>query len=79
MLKNPWSHVRWRGNYSELDALHWTEELKKALNYDPESAASFDNRVVWIDYDSLCKFFEVVTHITEIFEKIASILPFLST
>jgi calpain-7 len=60
MLKNPWSHVRWRGNYSELDAKHWTEELKKLLNYNPESAANFDNGVFWIDYDSLCTFFDVV-------------------
>ncbi|CAH1395446.1 unnamed protein product [Nezara viridula] len=42
-LKNPWSHVRWRGNYSELDTLHWTREMCAALNYDPKSAASFDN------------------------------------
>ena len=60
MLKNPWSHVRWRGDYSELDAKHWTEELKKLLNYNPESAANFDNGVFWIDYDSLCTFFDVV-------------------
>ncbi|XP_046445649.1 calpain-7-like isoform X2 [Daphnia pulex] len=60
MLKNPWSHVRWKGNYSELDANHWTEDLKKQLNYNPESAANFDNGVFWIDYDSLCTFFDVV-------------------
>lgn len=59
MLKNPWSHVRWKGNFSELDVVHWTEEMKKLLNYSPESAASFDNGVFWIDYDSLCAFFDV--------------------
>ncbi|KAG7189662.1 hypothetical protein KM043_017338 [Ampulex compressa] len=58
-LKNPWSHLRWRGNYSELDARHWTRELKEKLNYDPDSASQFDNGVFWIDYDSICRFFDV--------------------
>ncbi|XP_014469420.1 PREDICTED: calpain-7-like [Dinoponera quadriceps] len=58
-LKNPWSHLRWRGNYSELDMKHWTQDLKEALNYDPESASEFDNGVFWIDYDSICRFFDV--------------------
>ncbi|KAF4526491.1 hypothetical protein B566_EDAN013779 [Ephemera danica] len=58
-LKNPWSHLRWRGNYSELDTRHWTEELKSILKFDPNSAAMFDNGVFWIDLDSICQFFEV--------------------
>lgn len=58
-LKNPWSHLRWKGNYSELDTMHWTNELKEALNYDPDSASQFDNGIFWIDYDSICRFFDV--------------------
>lgn len=58
-LKNPWSHIRWRGNFSELDLSHWTEELKQALDFDPYSASTFDNGIFWIDYDSLLKFFDV--------------------
>ncbi|OXA52212.1 Calpain-7 [Folsomia candida] len=60
LVKNPWSHLRWKGNYSELDALHWTDEMKRLLNYDPSCASMFDNGVFWIDYDSICKFFDVI-------------------
>jgi len=60
LLKNPWSHLRWRGNYSELDAVHWTEEMKRLLNYNPNDAQMFDNGVFWIDYDSIIKFFDVI-------------------
>ena len=59
MLKNPWNHLRWKGNYSERDLAHWSHDLQTALNYDPKSAQMFDNGVFWIDYDSLCKFFDV--------------------
>ncbi|XP_063826213.1 calpain-7-like [Ostrinia nubilalis] len=58
-LKNPWSHLRWRGNYSELDTVHWTPNLRGLLNYDPESAAQYDNGVFWIDYTSILEFFDV--------------------
>ena len=53
LLKNPWSHLRWRGNYSELDARHWTPEMQKALNYDPKSAKNFDNGVFWVSFTKI--------------------------
>uniref|UniRef100_A0A2M4BF65 Putative cytosolic ca2+-dependent cysteine protease calpain n=1 Tax=Anopheles marajoara TaxID=58244 RepID=A0A2M4BF65_9DIPT len=58
-LKNPWSHLRWRGNYSELDAVHWTPKLQRELNYDPKLAATYDNGVFWIDFPSIINFFDV--------------------
>lgn len=58
-LKNPWSTLRWKGRFSELDTSSWTMELQELLNYDPNSAAQFDNGVFWIDYDSVCHFFDV--------------------
>jgi len=45
MLKNPWSHLRWKGSFSENDTVHWTEEMKRLLNYNPSDAAMFDNGI----------------------------------
>ncbi|CAH8620579.1 unnamed protein product [Dicrocoelium dendriticum] len=59
MLKNPWSHLRWKGNFSEHDSRNWTPDLQAKLNYDRLSAQSLDNGVFWIDYASLCYFFDV--------------------
>ena len=50
LLKNPWSHLRWKGNYSEMDARHWTPEMQTALNYDPKNAKNFDNGVFWVSH-----------------------------
>ncbi|VVD05817.1 unnamed protein product [Leptidea sinapis] len=58
-LKNPWSHLRWRGRYSELDTTSWTPALRAELGYDPDSAAQYDNGVFWIDYPSILNFFDV--------------------
>jgi calpain-7 len=58
-VKNPWSHLRWKGNFSEYDVTNWTEELKQALNYDPNLACNVDNGIFWIDYESLQSFFDV--------------------
>jgi calpain-7 len=58
-LKNPWHHQRWKGNFSEQDD-NWTPELKKALHFDQMQALRDDNGVFWIDWKSLCQFFDVV-------------------
>lgn len=42
-LKNPWSHLRWKGRYSERDEKSWTPDLLKYLNFDPKTAQKFDN------------------------------------
>ncbi len=60
LLKNPWAHLRWKGNYSEQDERHWTPRMRRALNYDPGEQRNFDNGVFWIDYDSLCRFYDVI-------------------
>lgn len=60
LLKNPWSHVRWKGNFSELDTRNWTPKLQEALKYDPRNAKMFDNGVFWIDYESICRFYDII-------------------
>ena len=59
-LKNPWSYLRWKGAYSVGDAQRWTPELRKALNYDVNTAMQHDNGVFWIDYPSLLRYFQGV-------------------
>jgi len=59
-LKNPWSHLRWRGNWSELDTKNWTQVFREKLGYNPEDAVNFDNGVFWIDYKSLQHYYDVL-------------------
>ncbi|XP_065834717.1 calpain-7-like [Oscarella lobularis] len=59
-LKNPWSHLRWKGRFSENDTQSWTPALRKALNYDRNRALETDNGVFWMDWDTLCHFYDVV-------------------
>lgn len=44
-LKNPWSHLRWKGRYCERDEKNWTPELLKYLSFDPKTAQKFDNGI----------------------------------
>nr|XP_044991974.1 calpain-7 isoform X3 [Jaculus jaculus] len=59
-LKNPWSHLRWKGRYSENDIKNWTPELQKYLNFDPRTAQKIDNGIFWISWDDLCQYYDVV-------------------
>ncbi|XP_039768764.1 calpain-7 isoform X4 [Ornithorhynchus anatinus] len=59
-LKNPWSHLRWKGRYSENDVRNWTPELQKYLNFDPRTAQKIDNGIFWIAWEDLCQYFDVI-------------------
>ncbi|KAL2084694.1 hypothetical protein ACEWY4_020212 [Coilia grayii] len=59
-LKNPWSHLRWKGRYSERDEKNWTPDLLKYLNFDPKMAQKFDNGVFWIIWEDLCQYYDVI-------------------
>ncbi|XP_028835821.1 calpain-7 [Denticeps clupeoides] len=59
-LKNPWSHLRWKGRYSERDEKNWTSDLLKYLNFDPKTAQKFDNGVFWIIWEDLCQYYDVI-------------------
>ncbi|XP_055151450.1 calpain-7 isoform X5 [Symphalangus syndactylus] len=59
-LKNPWSHLRWKGRYSENDVKNWTPDLQKYLNFDPRTAQKIDNGIFWISWDDLCQYYDVI-------------------
>ncbi|XP_066483406.1 calpain-7 isoform X4 [Tiliqua scincoides] len=59
-LKNPWSHLRWKGRYSENDMKNWTPDLQKYLNFDPRTAQKIDNGIFWIAWEDLCKYYDVI-------------------
>ncbi|XP_017673423.1 PREDICTED: calpain-7 isoform X2 [Lepidothrix coronata] len=59
-LKNPWSHLRWKGRYSENDIRNWTPDLQKYLNFDPRTAQKIDNGIFWISWEDLCQYYDVI-------------------
>lgn len=59
-MKNPWSHLRWKGRYNENDVKNWTPELQKYLNFDPRTAQKIDNGIFWISWDDLCQYYDVI-------------------
>jgi calpain-7 len=59
-VKNPWSHLRWKGKYSPFDKTNWTPKLLATLKYNLKEAQSVDNGVFWIDWDSVKTFFDVI-------------------
>jgi len=56
LVKNPWGHFRWNGKFSTEDSVSWTPELKKIFHYDDLKQS--DNGIFWIDFDSVCEWFE---------------------
>lgn len=56
LVKNPWGHFRWNGRFSTEDKISWTPELKSRLHYN--DLAVNDNGIFWIDFDSVCDYFE---------------------
>ncbi|MEE6466241.1 hypothetical protein FKM82_006881 [Ascaphus truei] len=59
-LKNPWSHLRWKGRYCEKDEKSWTPELQKYLNFDPRTAQKIDNGIFWITWEDLWQYYDVI-------------------
>ncbi|KAE8596892.1 hypothetical protein XENTR_v10016272 [Xenopus tropicalis] len=59
-LKNPWSHLRWKGRFCEKDERSWTPELQKFLNFDPRTAQKIDNGIFWITWEDLCQYYDVI-------------------
>ncbi|KAE9416079.1 hypothetical protein Angca_002298 [Angiostrongylus cantonensis] len=43
MVKNPWTHLRWKGRYSENDLVSWSPTLCERLDYNPSMAKSKDD------------------------------------
>ncbi|KJE90407.1 calpain-7 [Capsaspora owczarzaki ATCC 30864] len=60
LVQNPWNHRRWKGAFSELDDTNWTPALLAELRFDRNAARQSDNGVFWINWESVCRFFDVM-------------------
>ena len=58
LLKNPWAHFGWKGDFSKEDTVNWTREMKVALKFDPNSLKYVDNGVFWIKFSDMKKYFD---------------------
>lgn len=59
-VKNPWNHRQWKGRFSYLDQESWTPDLLRAFEYDQLDALKNDNGMFWIDYESVCAYFDSI-------------------
>ncbi len=51
LIKNPWTHLRWKGRYSEKDTVSWTPDLQRALDYNPADAQQFDDGMLLLGHN----------------------------
>ena len=56
-VKNPWCHMRWKGDFSPGDERNWTPELKAAVQYDREAAQEVDNGIFWLSWEVVLDFY----------------------
>ncbi|KAJ1675591.1 cysteine protease [Spiromyces aspiralis] len=59
-VKNPWNNLRWRGAYGPFDEEKWTPELQTRLGYNRETMVRRDEGIFWIDYESVCRYFDYI-------------------
>ena len=59
-VKNPWCHMRWKGDFSPSDETNWTPELKAAVRYDQHAAQEVDNGIFWISWEAVLNFYNSI-------------------
>lgn len=59
-VKNPWCHMRWKGDFSPGDERNWTPELKAAVQYDREAAQEVDNGIFWLSWEVVLAFYSSI-------------------
>ncbi|PVU86609.1 hypothetical protein BB560_006649 [Smittium megazygosporum] len=58
-VKNPWSHVSWKGTCSIFDDNFWSKDTSKTLDFKSCKADS-EIGIFWIDFNSVLKHFEAI-------------------